>query len=102
MHQVQVQILCLQILDSLLTSLSDTAMVRVVKLASDPHILPTYFALLEDVGKRLAHCILVTVSRRAVYMPSMQHKGVVHRGARTTLLWSGLHNYNGTHTTFAP
>ena len=98
MHQVQVQILCLQVLDGLLTGLSDTAMVRVVELASNPHILPSDFALLEDAGKRLAHGILIAVRRRAVYMPSMHYKGVMHRGARRTLLWSGLHNDNGTHT----
>ena len=74
MHQVQVQILCLQVLDGLLTGLSDTAMVRVVELAGNPHILPSYFALLEDAGKRLAHCILITVRRRAVYMPGMQKR----------------------------
>ncbi len=99
MHQVQVQILCLQVLDGLLTGLSDTAMVRVVKLASDPHILPSYFALLENVGKRLAHCILITVSRRAVYMPSSITK-VSPTAARRTLLWSGLHTDNGTHATY--
>ena len=49
-------------------------MVRVVELASNPHILPSYFALLEDAGKRLAHCILITVRRRAVYMPGMQKR----------------------------
>jgi len=101
-HQVQVQILCLQVLNGLLTGLSDTAVVRIVKLASNPHIFPSYFALLEDAGKRLAHHILVTVRRRAVYMPGMHCNGVSHRGARRTLPRSGHHQDTGKHNTCSP
>ena len=66
MHQVQVKIFSLKVLDSLLASLPDTSVVRVVQLAGDPHILSRNLDFLEDAGERLAHSIFVAVGRRSV------------------------------------
>ena len=72
-HQVQVQVFSLQLLDGLLASLSDTAMVRIVQLASDPDILSRYFPLLEDIAECFPDYVLISVCRRTIDMPvSMQ------------------------------
>jgi len=84
-HEVQIQVLCLQVLDGLLTSISDTPMVGVVQLAGDPNILPGHFALLEDVGKALANHVLVAICRRTIDVPLMHNILVSRLGNMTRL-----------------
>ena len=69
-HEVQIQVFCLKIFDSLLTCFPNPAMVGVVQLACDPQIFPGDLAFLVDVCECLTHHILVAISRRTVDVPA--------------------------------
>ena len=72
MHEVQIQVLCIQVLDGLFSSFAHILwlVVRVVQLAGDPDILALNLAFFENVCKGNANFVLISIGCCTVNVPA--------------------------------